>query len=264
MNDQKPNTQQSGATPITGSMFLYQQPELLTEKDHGHLGLTPPQKPFEHVRNERVVPLTLTEFGSAQRHFPIIFSSTDSKAVPLAVVGISESENLFVDETGEWDPMVYIPSYLRCYPFAFARVAEDRMAAVIDRAAASVSENPQFPFFQGGKPTEHTDQMMQFCTQYEAERNRTREFCETLGELGLLTAQQATHKQPGSDEAAPLAEYNSIDARKLTDLTDDKITEFHRNGTLSAMYLQLYSIENWRHLMARRVRREMRTSNGSA
>ena len=244
-------------------MFLYDQPELLTVSDHGHLGLTPPEKPFAHVSGERVIPLTMTEFGSAQRHFPIIFSSTDDKAVPLAVVGIADGENLFVQD-GDWDPMVYIPSYLRCYPFAFARVADDRIAAIIDRSAASVRENASFPFFADGKPTPETEQMMEFCMTYEQERNRTREFCQFLAAEGLITAQQATQKQPDSDESKTLAEYNTIDARKLTDLDGDKILELHRNGMLSAMYLQLYSIENWRHLMARRIHREMPTADGSA
>ena len=250
------NNTDTAAQEISGSMFLYQQPELLTEKDHGNLGLTPQDRPFAHVKNERVVPLTMTEFGSAQRHFPIIFSSTDESAVPLAVLGIGNGENLFVAE-GDWDPMVYVPSYLRCYPFAFARVAEDRMAAVIDRKAAMVGENASFPFFVDGKATAETERMMEFCMTYEQERNKTREFCQILAREGLLTTQQATHKVKESDEPVTLAEYNTIDARKLTDLDGDKILELHKNGMLSAMYLQLYSIENWRHLMARRIHAEI-------
>ncbi|MEM8981690.1 MAG: SapC family protein [Pseudomonadota bacterium] len=251
------------ATPITGSMFLYKQPELLTVQDHGSLGLTPSKRPFDFVRGERVVPLTLTEFGSAQRHFPIIFSGTDANAVPLAVLGIAEGESLFIDANGEWDPMSYIPSYLRCYPFAFARVEEERMAAVIDRAADTVTDDPQFPFFTDGKPTQETEQVMQFCMTYEGERNRTREFVQVLADNGLLVTQQATHKNPGSDESVPLAEYNSIDSEKLTNIDPELIKDWHRNGFLSAMYLQLYSIENWRHLMARRVRREMAAGNAA-
>ena len=250
------NTDTAATEEVSGSMFLYQQPELLTEKDHGHLGLTPQEKPFAHVEKERVVPLTMTEFGSAQRHFPIIFSSTDENAVPLAVLGIGEGENLFVAD-GQWDPLVYVPSYLRCYPFAFARVAEDRMAAVIDRKAAIVGENSSFPFFVDGKATAETEQMMEFCMTYEQERNKTREFCQTLAREGLLITQQATQKLNDSDETVTLAEYNTIDARKLTDLDGDNILEFHKNGMLSAMYLQLYSIENWRHLMGRRMQAAM-------
>ncbi len=253
------------AKPVSGNMFLYRQPELLTVQDHGDLGLTPVAKPFEHVSKERVIPLTMTEFSSAQRHFPIIFSSTDEQAVPLAVVGIAEGENLFVGADYEWDPMVYLPSYLRCHPFAFAKVEEDRMAAVIDRAAPAVTTDPQFPFFKDGKPSAETEQMMEFCVRFETERNRTREFCALLAREGLITTQKATQKKPETDEEVTLAEYNTIDSEKLTKLADDTLLSLHKNGQLSSMYLQLYSIENWRHLMARRVQREMaERGNGKA
>lgn len=240
--------------PVSGTMFLYEKPELLTKEEHGSMGFTPPKSPFEHVRTARAIPLTMTEFGSAQRNYPIIFSRLENP-VPLAVVGLTEDVNLFVDEGGEWDPLCYLPSYLRCYPFAFASEREGRMAVVVDTAAASVTDDPQFPFFVDGKISEHTEALMRFCAQYEAERKRTREFCERLTELGLLTAQRATHTPEGATEALPLADYISIDAQKLTDLDSDTVYELHKGGQLSAMYLQLYSQENWRHLMARRVNR---------
>ncbi len=35
-------------------------------------------------------------------------------------------------------------------------------------------------------------------------------------------------------------------------MSKDQVFELHQAGFLSAIYLQLYSLENWRHLMARR------------
>lgn len=40
-----------------GSMFLYQQPELLTKEEHGSLGLVTPQNPFEFAKKIMTVPL---------------------------------------------------------------------------------------------------------------------------------------------------------------------------------------------------------------
>ena len=244
---------------ISGKMFLYEKPELLTKEDHGSLGFTPPKKAFEHVKTERAIPLTMIEFGSAQRHYPIIFSRLENP-VPLAMVGLPGGVNLFLDDDGGWDSMCYLPSYLRCYPFAFAAEQEGRMAVIVDRAAPSVTESPEYPFFVDGEISEHTKALMQFCAQYEAERKRTKEFCAKLVELELLTPQRATHKPEESSEATPLADYISVDGQKLDGLDSDVIFDLHNTGRLSAMYLQLYSLENWRHLMARRVERADRAA----
>jgi hypothetical protein len=236
-------------------MFLYEQPELLSLEKHGTMGFTPAERPFDFVRHARAVPLTMIEFGSAQRTYPIIFSELENP-VPLAIVGVRDDVNLFVKEDGHWEEFAYLPTYLRCHPFTFAREAGGQLAVVVDRSAASVSENPEYPFFTGNEPSEHTNALMQLCTQYERERQRTAEYCKKLVELDLLATMRATHGSHGGTEETPLADYVAIDAQKLDDLPADTIYEMHRSGFLSACYLHLYSLDNWRHLMARRVARE--------
>ncbi len=94
---------------------------------------------------------------------------------------------------------------------------------------------------------------MQLCSDYERERARTVEYCQKLVELDLLAAMQSMHKPEGETEERSLADYVAIDAAKLDALPADAIYELHKAGFLSASYLHLYSLENWRHLMARRV-----------
>jgi len=248
------NVKVNQTTSLSGNMFLYEKPELLTPKDHGSMGFTPAERPFEFVGGVRAVPLTMIEIGSAQRHYPVIFSNLKNP-IPLAIVGVIEDVNLFVDDEGQWDPLCYVPTYLRCYPFTFAVEKSGQMAVVVDRSAASVSESPQFPFFVDGEVSEHTDALMQLCAQYEGERQRTQEFCKKLVELDVLTMLSAVYTPEGATEQQSMADYVGIDAQKLQDLPADVVYELHQNGMLSASYLHLYSLENWRHLMARRVAR---------
>ncbi len=249
MTDQQETLSTSGK--VSGKMFLYKEPELLTPENHGSMGFTPAKRPFDFVRNERVVPLTMTEFSSALRHYPIIFSNIESP-LPLAVMGLIEEVNLFVDADGNWDPMAYVPMYLKCYPFTFAHEGGGRVAVVVDRAADSVSENPEFPFFVGEQVSEHTNALMRLCTQYDAERRRTSDYCAKLKELDLLTPLRAAYTPEGKTEQEPLAEYIGIDVEKFDKLSMDQVWELHEAGFLAATYLQIYSLENWRHLMARR------------
>lgn len=242
---------------LSGKMYLYEKPELLTPENHGTMGFTPAERPFDFVRHARVVPLTMIEFGSAQRTYPIIFSELE-KPTPLAVVGLLDDVNLFVNDDGQWDEFAYVPTYLRCHPFTFAREAGGQLAVVVDRNAASVSETPKYPFFVDNEPSEYTNALTQLCTQFERERQRTVQFCDKLVELDLLATMrtaQTTREDGGDGEEKPLADYVAIDAKKLDELPADTIYELHQAGFLSAAYLHLYSLENWRHLMARRVAR---------
>lgn len=247
---------QNGASDtVGGSKFLYEQPELLSIEDHGALGFTPQDNPFEYVKTIRAVPLTMVEIGSAQRHYPVIFSRMEDP-VPLAILGLSEDVNLFVDDNGEWESMCYLPSYLRCYPFTFTKAQDGSLAVVVDRAAASVTENPQYPFFVDGEISEHTKSLMEFCAQYERERKRTKDFCDKLLELELLAPQRTTYTPDGSTEPQTLADYVGIDIKKLNSLESDVIWDLHSNGHLAPSYLQLYSVENWRYLKTRQLQRE--------
>ena len=246
------NNKASESTSLSGKMFLYEKPELLTPKDHGTMGFKPAERPFEFVKGVRAIPLTMVEFGSAMRHYPIIFTNLETP-MPLAIVGLLDDVNLFVDEQGQWDQFCYVPTYLRCHPFTFAKEAGGQLAIVLDRNAASVSEEPDYPFFVDNEPSEHTNALMQLCADYERERLRTVEFGAKLVELGLLATMRASHTSGAEAGEQPLADYIAIDAAKLDELPADTIYELHKAGFLSATYLHLYSLENWRHLMARRV-----------
>ncbi len=243
---------QNGGSSLAGQMFLYQNPELLMTETHGEMGLSPVVRPFDFVRNVRAIPLTMIEFSAAQRSYPIIFSNLD-KPMPLAVVGLQDDVNLFVDDRGQWDRYSYIPNYLRCYPFTFAREASGGLAVVVDRDAPSVSETPVYPFFVDGEPSEHTNALTQMCIDYEKERQRTVDYCRKLVDLGVLAVMRSAQVSAANeDDETPVADYVAIDAKKLDELPADTVHELHRSGFLSASYLHLYSLENWRTLLTRR------------
>ncbi len=236
---------------IKGKIFLYEKPELLTKEDHGHLGISRIDSPFLNTKNSAAIPLTLTEFVTAQKYYPIVFSSMENPT-PLAIVAAIDEQNLFLDENGNWDPLCYVPAYLRCYPFAFARQSDDQVAVVIDRGAAQVKENADFPFFEGDEASEHSKQMAEFCARYQGARQQTDGFCQKLKELNLLTAQHATYTPEGETEQQVMANYVAIDSEKLQDLNQDTLAELHKDGSLAAIYAQAASAENWTNLLVRR------------
>ncbi len=233
-----------------GTMLFYEKPEILSVAAHGRLGITPPERPFEFARSSRLVPLTITEISTAQKFYPVVFSEEDNP-VPLAIVGLAENENLFVDESGLWATDWYIPNYVRCYPFTLARNDDGRFAVVIDRAAAMITEEPRFLFFDGQELAEGTQRRVEFCASVEEDRERTRQFVTRLGELGLLIRQGSTRQRREDDTSEPIASYLAVDHRKLKALPADQLADLNEQGYLWPIYAHLLSLENWQRLVRR-------------
>jgi len=245
------NADAAEPSKFEGNMFLYEQPELLSKEDHGNLGLSKMERPHDFARDIKGVPLVVGELQSAQKYYPVVFTDFETPVL-IAIVGIIEDHNLFVDETGHWEMNTYVPSYLRCHPFALARRPGDEYAVVFDRSSQEVSESPEMPFFDGDDMSEGMQARVDFCTQYNAERQRTNDFCRRVKELGLLNGQRVTQTMSDGEEVK-IADYVTVDSRKLTELDQDVLQELHKDGSLSAIYAQLFSIENWNRLIAKRV-----------
>ncbi len=66
-----------------------------------HAGYTSrPSDKAPYLATANAIPLTIDEFISAQRHYPIVFSSGEVP-VPLALMGLNEGVNVFIDEEGK-------------------------------------------------------------------------------------------------------------------------------------------------------------------
>lgn len=244
------NTQHQG---FEGSLFLYEQPELLNKEQHGNLGLSKVERPFDFVRSIRGVPLVTGELTSAQKHFPIVFTDVENPVL-VGVLGIVEDVNLFVEADGQWVRNAYVPSYLRCHPFAFAKRPDEQYAVVIDRASPTITETPEVPFFDGDVISAGAQEMVDFCGRYNSERQRSKSFCDKVKELGLLTGQRVAQTPAGGEEER-IADYVTIDPNKLTDLDKDVLQQLHVDGSLAAMFAQIFSLENWNRLIAMRAMR---------
>ncbi len=244
------------ATPqVTGKMFLFEKPELLTKEQHGELALKPAAQQFGFVSKTRAVPLTLGEIPSAMKDYPLIFMSKE-QPILLAVTGVYDDVNLFVTEDGGWEDNAYIPGYIRRYPFGLAADNDgDRMAIVIDRAFEGLSSGNGQPLFKDGAPTEETNAAIEFCKNYERDRQMTEQFAKQLGELDLLQPQTAQYTPQGASEPVTFAQYFSVDENKLNELPDDKILELRKSGALPLIYALLMSMGNWRLLLQRRAKR---------
>lgn len=250
---------------LSGQVLFYRQPELLSKELHGKLGINPSPTRFAFAASHHLCPLAVQEFGPASTTYPIIFIGQNYD--PVAVMGMTDGQNLFFTEEFGIDLDAYVPSFIRRYPFVLASpnsggdVPSDRLLVAIDRGYEFLTENGQFPLFKdNGEPSEYTERCMQFCNDFEAQGRMTRQFVDMLKELDLFE-QRSTTYQPqdmlGNPNGDPqvVAEYFGVSETKLKQLPKDKLAEMIENGAMQQIYAHLNSMFAWDKLMARHIQR---------
>lgn len=246
-------------SPLEGNVLFYTNPEPLDQSVHGGLGVNPSDKPYAFVAQTNIVPLTVTEFSAAALSYPIIFTGDNRQ--PVAVMGLSSNENLFVAPDGEFRADAYVPAYVRRYPFVFADDKQNqRLILCIDRDASIVAEGGQNPLFVDGQPSDYTNMAMEFCNNFEQERQRTEGFVALVKDLDLLDIREA-HFTPRNPDGTPgqpqkLAEYYAVSEDKLRALPAEKLVELRDNGALGQIYAHLVSLVGWDRLIAMAVMRQ--------
>jgi len=241
-------------SPISGNVLFYSQPEPLNNDAHAKIGLRRIDRPFAFASGAQAVPLTVTEFGVAALSFPIIFAG--DKRQPLGVMGVSGNTNMFVQENGFFEVGVYVPAYIRRYPFVLANdEVRQQMVVCIDRGAAMLGDLPDLPFFDpAGEPTDYTKNCIQFCNDYEVEIRRTESFIALLTELDLFETRKTTYT-PNNPDGSPgqsqdIAEYFAISEDRLKALPDDKVRNLLTTGALNQIFAHLHSLNGWERLIS--------------
>ena len=238
--------------------LLYNDLQPLNSGQHGKLKL---QRliTIPGVGQTHAIPVTVEEFSHAQRSFPIIFSAGD-EPVPLALMGLNEGVNTFLDADGKpIDAMAYMPAYLRRYPFILARLRpeSDELSLCFDPTSGAFSEGEGEgegePLFDGEEPTELTRNILQFCEQFETAGLRTQAFMTELKSSGLLMEGEVSIQPDGVEQPFLYRGFRMVDEEKLRDLRGDELRKMNQSGMLPLIYAHLMSLALIRDVFFRQV-----------
>src|ERR1700751_227483 len=178
----------ASAAPNQSLPLFYQGIEPLNVTQHGKMHVRPAAD-MRQVAQTHAIPLTVDEFTLVQRHYPIVFSIGESP-IPMALMGLNEGVNVFLNEEGRLhDPTMYVPAYIRRYPFLLARLRpdSDELSLCFDPATGAVGDfNEGEALFDGDQPSDATKAILQFCEQFEAAGQRTAAFMQDIQKSGLL------------------------------------------------------------------------------
>ena len=201
------------------------------------------------------VPITVDEFVSAQRYYPIVFSVGDNP-VPLALMGLNEGVNVFVDAQGKLLTETYVPAYIRRYPFMLARLRPDadELSLCFDGQSGLVGEFEEGqPLFNDGAPSEATNAILKFCEEFELSAQRTNAFMKELQESELLIDGEVTIQPSNSTQPFIYRGFQMVGEDKVRELRGDTLRKMNQNGMLQLVMAHLFSLPTIREIFAKQV-----------
>lgn len=231
---------------------FYRRVVALNSEVHRNLRFAINEVNFSFARDTTAVLMAGVEFAEAAREYPIVFiRGQDQQMRPVALLGVRNGENLFVDERGKWDAH-YIPAFVRRYPFVMAEggVPGQLVVCVDERCHALNVDYGELLINAEGKLEPRMNEVMQFLQNFQQEFVRTELITKQLHEIGLFV-QQGARFDTVSGETFQLNDFYLIDEVKFGQIADDKLTQLFHSGALGLAYLHLASLGNMHKLLDR-------------
>jgi len=215
---------------------------------------------LKFAHNAHSVPLTCTEFPLCARDVPILFAGADEpSAGPMALLGLRQNENLFIDAQGQWAPGVYIPAFVRRYPFVLAEkppgAEGDDFTVFLDEAYEGFSDAEGERLFKDdGTETDVLKNAVSFLGEFQQHVARTKQFMEDLRKHDLLEPRNVRLERNGN--VINLNGLYVVSEEKLRKLDAETTHRFLADGTLGWIYAHLLSLMNIDRVGQRLAQRE--------
>lgn len=224
----------------------------LNSRDHGNWkARSMDRAPW--LVGQHAIPLTVEEFPQAQRHYPIIFASGDNP-VPLALMGLNEGVNVFVNDDGRIDQPVYLPAYIRRYPFLLAKLTPDtqELSLCFDPTSDMIGDFAEGePLFQNNEPSDGTKNALGFCESFEQAGQKTSAFIAELTKHELLMEGEVAIQQEGVEQPFVYRGFQMINQEKLLEMRGDVLRTWNQSQLLPLIYAHLFSLDLMREIFAR-------------
>jgi hypothetical protein len=209
----------------------------------------------EFCRTINAIAISAGEFNAVGRDYPIVFSSQDDGAsfAPVAVLGITNGQNLFVDAAGDWDKTCYLPAFVRRYPFCISKLyvdGEARSERLVCVVKAYVDGQGLRLFDDAEKPTTQWQAIERLLQGFEDDLDATAQMCAVLAKLELFSPFkfEVVHEQKTMLSVQGMYR---IDEAKLAELKPASLKAMVNKGLMGAVYAHFRSLERFGNLYQR-------------
>jgi hypothetical protein len=224
----------------------------LNRQAHAGLGLGSPS--YAWARSLNSIYISAPEISRAALDYPIGFvrDNVNNEFFPVAVFGLRNGDNLFVDDRNQWLPHLYLPAYMRRFPFFVIDVQgaepgpSGQQLICVDDTHLVKSSTPLFD--ASGDPTDQWTPHLQLIESFQSAQQTTRAFMRKLEALGLFVPCDAV-AMPSGRPALRLQGLFRLDEAKLRALPDSELRQMLDRNELRAIFAHLLSLENFTKLM---------------
>lgn len=195
------------------------------------------------------VPTFPAEFRNIQSCYPIVFSKTrDGGFQPVALLGFSEGQNLFLDADG-WDA-VYLPLAIERQPFLIGVQGEELLLQVdLDSPRLGTGEGEPV-FLPHGGTTPYLERINSvLLALYEGLRANTA-FVAALLEHELIEPFTLDVEMDDGSRNR-LSGFYTINEERLDALDGEALGRLHRAGHLQPIFMAVASTARFRELIER-------------
>ena len=224
----------------------------LDTEQHRRLTLPAERKHFGFAKGAHLLPLTFAEVGLALKHTPLVFVAEGETVALVALTGLPGQGNRFIDAQGEWMPGVYIPAYVRGYPFIALRPSDkaEPVLAFDPTAADFKTRGGQTLLGADGQPSEQLKGIAAFQAEYRQLAERTAVMTQALKTADVLEAGSLNLQPNNGGEAQQIGGFMVVSEPKLKALSADALKKLMDADALGLAYAQLFSMGNLGNVLA--------------
>ncbi len=197
-----------------------------------------------------------TEFENVQRDYPIVIRKDAEGALrPVALLGLSRGENLFIDRQGHWQSR-YVPALLQRGPFSIAAPdspeGEPMIRVDLDHPRVSRSEGTPI-FLPHGGNSRYLQRITGVLQSIYVGHHLLDPMIAAFEKAGLLR-QVNLEMRVAETEVYAISDVHVIDRERLAALSGDELGELHRAGFLQAAFMAAASVGNLDRLVELKTR----------
>ena len=243
-------------------MQIYGRPVALDRSTHKDIGILQ-NTGFRFADTCQTALVAAAEMDHATKEFPVVFTKENDDYLPLAILGLQQGQNLFVDTAGQWAGR-YIPAFLRRYPFVpvLGPKEDDPMTVCIDEESSIVAHGKGEPLFIDGQNSPLLDSAVRLLEDYKTQMDVTLALIRQLNEAGLLSEKTVQFKLNDGHELS-ITGFATIDAEKLAQLSAETVNKLFHSGALQLTFLHLSSLGNWDRLIELHAKRSISTTQAA-
>jgi SapC. len=216
-------------------LLFYHKPAPLAKDKHRDLRYQKSDN-YSFASTVNNVPVSGHEFFHCSRHYPVMFVETSAGGfLPVALLSITANSHQLGDR---WEG-VYVPAFVKRYPFA---LAENQDVVMIDEDAPHFkTAGGELLFDDQGEPTPELRDILEYLDALNKGHSQTLEYVKALKVKGLLSRCKSTVKL--LDREVKLDSFFVVNEHDFQDaLTDEEIVDWFNRGWLGWTYAHIHSI----------------------